>query len=130
MPKNKKILYGIFVGSFLALALIALVVFSKAPPQAPQPPEKIPEEESQVEKSLIKEAQTDLAARLGVSEDKIKFFSAERVDWSDGCLGISRPDVACIQVITPGFKILLQLNSQTYEYHTSLSHVVYAGRRQ
>ena len=41
-------------------------------------------------------------------------------NWPDACLGIARPDTACLQVITPGYVIILddpQLGR--IEYHTS-----------
>jgi hypothetical protein len=60
----------------------------------------------------------DLAARLDVNEDSITVVSAERVDWPDACLGVSQPDVACAEMITAGYRIILEANGQTYEYHT------------
>jgi hypothetical protein len=60
----------------------------------------------------------DLAARLDVSEDAITVVSVERVDWPDACLGVSQPDVACAEVITTGYRIILEANGQKYEYHT------------
>jgi hypothetical protein len=63
-------------------------------------------------------AVADLAARLDLKEDAITVKSAERVDWPDACLGISQPDVACAEVITPGYRISLEANGGTSEYHT------------
>lgn len=60
----------------------------------------------------------DLAVRLDVSEDLITVVSVEFVEWPDSCLGVSKRDVACAEVITPGYRILLEANGQTYEYHT------------
>jgi len=60
-----------------------------------------------------------LAAALGIAVDQIKIISAEAVEWPDGCLGVSRSDMMCIQVITPGFRIVLEANGQQYEYHTN-----------
>jgi hypothetical protein len=63
-------------------------------------------------------AVAELAARLDVKEDAITVVSADRVDWPDACLGVSQPDVACAEVITPGFRIFLEASGQKYEYHT------------
>jgi hypothetical protein len=60
-----------------------------------------------------------LAAALGTSVDQIKLVSIEAVDWPDGCLGVRRVGVLCTQVITPGFRIVLEANGKQYEYHTS-----------
>ena len=65
-----------------------------------------------------KAAITDLAARLDLKEDAITVVGAERVDWPDSCLGITKRDTACAEVITPGYLIFLEANGETYEYHT------------
>jgi hypothetical protein len=71
-------------------------------------------------------ATADLATRLGVGADSITVASAEAVDWPDSCLGVTSPGIACAQVITPGFKIALEVEGTAYEYHTdSGSRVVF-----
>ena len=67
------------------------------------------------EKPVIKQ----LAANLGVQESDISVLSSEVVEFRDGCLGISMPDVMCAQVVTPGRIIVLEANGIQYEYHTS-----------
>jgi len=69
------------------------------------------------EKVAIALATEDLAGRLG-SADGITVESAEFVQWPDACLGISEPDVACAEVITPGYRILIEGDGRTYEYHS------------
>jgi hypothetical protein len=59
----------------------------------------------------------DLAERLR-NEDQITVKSIEFVEWPDSCLGITKRDIACAEIITPGFRVLLEANGQTYEYHT------------
>jgi hypothetical protein len=63
-------------------------------------------------------AKADLAGRLGVAEDEINVKGIEFVEWPNACLGVSQPDVACAEVITPGYRITLEARGQTYEYHT------------
>ena len=63
-------------------------------------------------------AKADLASRLGVPEDAINVKGVEFVEWPDSCLGVSQPDMVCAEVITPGYRIILEANGQTYEYHT------------
>lgn len=60
----------------------------------------------------------DLAIRLGIPEDEIEVLSYEEVTWSDSCLGLGRPEEACLQVITPGYLITLHAMGNNYEYHT------------
>lgn len=69
--------------------------------------------------------QAALAARkmlmdqLKVDVDLIGLVSAEQVDWPDGCLGIQTPGIMCIQVISPGYKVVLSANGVEYEFHTN-----------
>ncbi len=60
----------------------------------------------------------DLAQRLEISEEQITVKGIEFVRWPDSCLGIAQPGVACDQVITPGYRIVLEAHDKTYEYHT------------
>jgi hypothetical protein len=66
-------------------------------------------------------AAADLVQRLKIDVETIKLISVEQVDWSDACLGIQQPDVMCAQVITSGYKVILEANGQQYEYHTNES---------
>jgi hypothetical protein len=66
-------------------------------------------------------AAADLAQRLKIDVNTITLVSVEQVDWSDACLGIQQPDVMCAQVITSGYKVILEANGQQYEYHTNAS---------
>jgi len=66
-------------------------------------------------------ARADLAQRLNVDPDTIELVSVEHVDWPDACMGIETPGVMCAQVITPGYKVVLEAGGQQYEYHTNES---------
>jgi hypothetical protein len=60
-----------------------------------------------------------LSESLGVSVDQITLVSTEAMEWPDGCLGIAQEGSACTQVITPGFRIILEANSKEVEYRTN-----------
>lgn len=60
-----------------------------------------------------------LVQQLQLSHDQIEIVSVEPVEWPDACLGISNPDVMCAQVITPGYRVILAVDGQQYEYHTN-----------
>jgi hypothetical protein len=62
-----------------------------------------------------------LADALGVDAGQVKVVSIEDVDWPNGCLGVQRMGVMCTQQIVPGFRIILEVNGQQYEYHTNSS---------
>lgn len=59
-----------------------------------------------------------LAVQLGIPSPDIKIISAEAVEWSDSCLGLGKPEEICAQVITPGYKVILEASGQRYEAHT------------
>jgi hypothetical protein len=63
----------------------------------------------------------DLAAILGISEEEIELVEFEGVEWPDSCLGYAQPDEFCLQVITPGFRIVLRVAGEEYIYHTDES---------
>jgi len=63
-------------------------------------------------------ARRDLARRLSVPIEEIGVRSATEVQWQDSCLGIPVPGQACLQVITPGFRIGLMHGETGYIYHT------------
>ncbi len=65
------------------------------------------------------QAQTALSDMLGVKVTDVQILSTEQVDWPDACLGLPQSGQACAQVVTPGWKIVLQANGQQYTYRTS-----------
>ncbi|MGC9348128.1 MAG: hypothetical protein ACP5JG_08335 [Anaerolineae bacterium] len=74
----------------------------------------------------VSRARTILADHLGVSEDAIALVSFEQVEWPDACLGIRNPNQACAQVITPGYRIIFDVNGREHEVHTDLTGDVVA----
>lgn len=57
-----------------------------------------------------------LSESLGLPADKITLVSTEAVDWPDGCLGVVDEGLDCAQVITPGFRVILEANGRQVEY--------------
>jgi hypothetical protein len=49
---------------------------------------------------------------------QIEVVSYESRDWPDGCLGLGKPGEGCIDVITPGYLVVLQAEGQRYVYRT------------
>ena len=69
--------------------------------------------------NLIEMIKTDLASRQSISVDEIIVTETIAAEWSDSSLDCPQPGMEYLQVITPGYKIVLQVNGQTYEYHTN-----------
>ena len=67
---------------------------------------------------VVQLAQEDLARRLDLSPEAIEVLSVEAVDWPDTSLGCPQPGMMYAQVITPGFRLVLEAEGQIYHYHT------------
>ena len=67
---------------------------------------------------LIERAIADLVQATDAADDEIAVVSAEAVEWSDSSLGCPQPDTIYLQVITPGYLIVLESGANTYDYHS------------
>jgi hypothetical protein len=63
-------------------------------------------------------ASQDLAERLAMSIDEIAIVSAEVVEWPDASLGCPKPGMIYAQVITPGYRLILEVGGEQYVYHS------------
>lgn len=69
--------------------------------------------------ALAKEARSDLAGKLGVSEDGIAITGAAAVTWNDGSIGCPQPDMSYTQALVEGARVTLKHDDTTYTYHQS-----------
>ena len=76
---------------------------------------------------LYFKAKQDLGERTGEDHLGAKIKSVEKVEWNDSSLGNPEPGAFYLQVITPGFKMVLESGGQFHTYHTSLDRVVFVG---
>ena len=74
---------------------------------------------------LIDKAITDLGNQSRSADPQVQVLSVEAVQWPDGCMGCAQEGEMCILVITPGYRILLEMDGQEYEYRTSQNDVRY-----
>lgn len=75
---------------------------------------------------LIDLAKTDLADRLSIELSQISTSVVNQVTWPDTSLGCQSAGIYSAQVLTPGYRILLEYAQKTYEFHTdSRKTVVY-----
>jgi hypothetical protein len=52
-------------------------------------------------------------------EKDILIKSIENVEWPNACLGAEEGGELCIRVITPGFKLVTEVGSEEFIYHTN-----------
>jgi hypothetical protein len=73
-------------------------------------------DESQTIVEALVKARSDLARRLGLSENEILEGAVDKTEFPDAALGAPLSDEMSAQVITPGWRIRLDAQNQTYEY--------------
>lgn len=87
----------------------------------PDPASSPIEPPSQMTDQAVAAAKTSLAEELGVTADQIEVTTIEPVEWPDASLGCPKPGKAYAQVITPGYRIVLEIDGKEYELHTDES---------
>jgi hypothetical protein len=78
-----------------------------------------PGEKGEVPQELIDAIKADLASRLGINPEDIEVVSAEAVLWNDGSLGCPEKGYSYLQVITPGYRVILKASGKEYDYRTN-----------
>lgn len=81
-----------------------------------------------VEIPAVKAARTTLAAQLGVSPSKVVVLSSDPVYWPDSCLGFPKKGQMCAEVVTFGYRVIMEVGSQLYEAHTDETGTVVVWR--
>jgi hypothetical protein len=81
------------------------------------PAQEDPTGEPETEKTIAA-ARSALAQRLDVPEDEVLVKSVEAADWPDASLGCPQPGMMYAQMITPGYRVVLEVEGQPYEVHT------------
>lgn len=67
---------------------------------------------------LVDLVRQDLAERLGIAKDQIRMVSVESVEWGNSGLGCPKPGMGYLDVMTPGYAIVLRAAGQEWDYHT------------
>ncbi len=75
---------------------------------------------SSTRERLLERAVADAARLAGVAPSDVVVVSSESVEWRDGSLGCPEPGRMYAQVITPGYRFVLQAGGRSYEYHSDL----------
>lgn len=68
---------------------------------------------------LLMNMKADLADRLGIATDDIEVAAAESVMWRDGSLGCPEPGMMYTQAIVEGYRVILIVEGQEYDYRAS-----------
>ena len=83
-----------------------------------------------IAQKLIQIAKESLAQKLKINVNQIQLSRIEAVVWPDASLGCPQLGIMYTQVLTPGYKLWLEVNGQTYPYHTDdKEHIVLCALR-
>ncbi len=80
--------------------------------------------------ALAAEAIDDLAQRTGVDSASIQVIEASPQSWPDASLGCPQDGQLYAQVISDGYRIVLEAGGQRYAYHTDRDKAVFCEQDQ
>jgi heat shock protein HslJ len=112
MITRRKFGLYLLVGLMLTLAAcgsqgVGVPVTGETPAASPDLPPK-----------AVLDAQQWLATQLSVAAEQVQIIEVEQAEWTDSCLGLGRPNESCLQAITPGWRVVFEVNDQRYEVRT------------
>src|SRR5512147_423314 len=58
--------------------------------------------------------QNQISETLGTPVENIQITQVEKMDWPNACLGLPKADEVCAEVVTPGWLLTFNINSQVY----------------
>jgi hypothetical protein len=106
---------------FLTLAIFLttdLVSLAMAEVQKPVVVERLSENielSDQVAKAVI----TEVSKQTKIPANKLKITQYSRQTWSNGCLGISKPDEICTQALVEGWRVVVSGNKRNWVYRSN-----------
>jgi len=112
--------------SLAATACAPMALQPPTPTPTPAPPTATPTPALEELTPAQAAALQALAQALGVTAEQLTLASTEAVEWPDGCLGVGQPDMACLAVIVPGFRVMFDYQGAAYEVRTNTDGTVVA----
>jgi len=67
---------------------------------------------------MVNFAMRDLSQRLNISPSRISIALIQKMSWPNSALGCPKPGLKYMQVISPGWLIVLSVNENRYAYHS------------
>ncbi len=71
------------------------------------------------QEAVVAAVRDTAATALGVDPEAVEIVSIEAVQWPDSCLGVTLTDQACAEVITPGYRVVVEVDGARYAVHTN-----------
>lgn len=85
-------------------------------PNADMPNADMPD--ADISDELVQRLKSFLGQETGIRTGAIALQKTESVEWSDACLGVSNPEEFCAEVITLGYRAVLDTPEGEYIVHT------------
>jgi len=104
----------------IGIVLLTILTACSSTPSAADPESTPPK----AAVDLVKQAKDDLAQFKGVPTSSVRFESAREVQFTDSSLGCPEPGMSYLQVITPGWSIVLSVGADKYSYGAANGSVV------
>jgi hypothetical protein len=73
----------------------------------------------EVPQKFLDIALDDLVSQTGADRVAVSVLSAEAITWPDGSLGCPQPDTMYTQALVDGYRIVLGLGEEKFNYHLS-----------
>ena len=61
----------------------------------------------------------DTVKRTSKTVDTLRVVEAEPQNWTDGCLGLAKPEEICTQAIVPGWRVIVTDGLREWTYRTN-----------
>jgi outer membrane lipoprotein-sorting protein len=68
--------------------------------------------------SVLKAVQQDLSKQTNLPAEEFKLTNATHESWTDGCLGLRKPEEMCSQALIDGWRVIVSRGKQTWVYRT------------
>ena len=109
------------VGIGIACVTLGLVACS---PSSQPPPTPTPLPVSPEASAAVDAARQAAATELGVDPNQLQVTQVQAQQWPDASLGCPQPGQQYLQIVTPGYLVMISSGGRELEYHTDTrSHV-------
>nr|WP_323292724.1 hypothetical protein [Crocosphaera sp. XPORK-15E] len=75
-------------------------------------------DQTQPPNTVITAVTEQIAQQTGLKTDALQIQETEVKTWSDGCLGLAKPDEFCTQALVEGWRIVVTDGQKTWVYRT------------
>lgn len=81
-------------------------------------PQSQMKENQELPTSVFKAVQQDLSKQTNLPVEEFKLANATHQSWTDGCLGLAKPEEMCSQALIDGWRVVVTRGKQTWVYRT------------